>query len=212
MNYKFRKYFEQETTTLSVIRIIASIYDRLRGKIIAFILGWTRSYIGARTKIIGTKAIIVQSDVVIGRDSWIEAVFYYAGVSFNPIIRLGRGFSASQGLHISATSNIEIGENCLLGSRVTIIDHNHGGYFGNLHSSPNEPPLARKLCGKGSINIGRNVWIGDNVVILGSVNIGSGAVIGANSVVLKDVPNNVIVAGIPAKVIKRYDFMKSYWL
>ncbi len=49
---------------------------------------------------------------------------------------------------------------------------------------------------------GNNVWIGSNATILPGVTIGDGAIIGANAVVTKDVKENTIVAGVPAKLIK----------
>ena len=53
--------------------------------------------------------------------------------------------------------------------------------------------------------IGDNVTIGANVVIIGKINIGSNVVIGAGSVVIKDVPDNCVVAGNPARIIKNYN-------
>jgi acetyltransferase-like isoleucine patch superfamily enzyme len=53
-----------------------------------------------------------------------------------------------------------------------------------------------------SIHIGNNVWIGSNSTVLGGVTIGNNAVIAAGSVVTRDVPENTVVAGVPAKVIK----------
>jgi acetyltransferase-like isoleucine patch superfamily enzyme len=55
----------------------------------------------------------------------------------------------------------------------------------------------------GVIQIGKNVWIGSNVVILPDVLIGDNVVIGAGSIVTKDIPNNVIACGIPAKIIRK---------
>ena len=60
--------------------------------------------------------------------------------------------------------------------------------------------------------IGDNVWVGDNVTILPNVHIGNGCVVGSNSVVTKDIPDNCIAVGIPAKVIKKYDFEKKKWV
>jgi galactoside O-acetyltransferase len=57
--------------------------------------------------------------------------------------------------------------------------------------------------GGGSINIGSDVWIGMDVTILSGVHIGQGSVIAAGSLVTKSVPENVMVAGVPAKIIKQ---------
>ena len=67
------------------------------------------------------------------------------------------------------------------------------------------PPIERPIVSKGKIIIGRNVWLGENVVVLGNVTIGEGAVIGANSVVCKDIPPYSISGGVPAKIIKCHE-------
>ena len=64
--------------------------------------------------------------------------------------------------------------------------------------------VERDLHSKGAVVIGKNVWIGDKVSILSGVTIGDNAVIGANSVVTKSVPEGCIVAGVPARVIKKW--------
>lgn len=60
--------------------------------------------------------------------------------------------------------------------------------------------------------IGKNVWIGSNVVILPGVKIGEHSVIGAGSTVVDNIPAYTVVAGNPARIIKRYDFQKKQWL
>ncbi|WP_255312355.1 hypothetical protein [Companilactobacillus heilongjiangensis] len=52
------------------------------------------------------------------------------------------------------------------------------------------------------ITVGNDVWIGGNVTVIADVNIGSNVIIAAGAVVVKDVPDNSIVGGVPAKVIK----------
>ena len=69
-----------------------------------------------------------------------------------------------------------------------------------------EPPKTSDLPLKGDTVIGNDVWIGQNAVILPGVHIGDGAIIGANSVVGCDVDSYTIVAGNPARVLrKRFD-------
>jgi len=87
---------------------------------------------------------------------------------------------------------ITIGNGVLIGHNVTLATLNH-----------DERPDKRQNIFPKSINIGNNVWIGSNATILQGITIGNGAIIGANAVVTKDVPENPIVAGIPAKIIRK---------
>jgi len=59
--------------------------------------------------------------------------------------------------------------------------------------------------------IGKNVWLGDGVVVMPGVKIGDGSVIGANSVVTQDVPPFTIAAGSPAAALKKFDFTIQEW-
>lgn len=61
---------------------------------------------------------------------------------------------------------------------------------------------AGKTLPLGKIHIGRNVWIGAGAIVLPGVTIGDGAVVAAGAVVTKDIPDNTIVGGVPAKVMK----------
>lgn len=88
----------------------------------------------------------------------------------------------------------------LIGKWVSIVDNDHG--FTDK-TSLFVSPLKRPLVSKGPITIGDNVWIGDKVTILSGVTIGNCAVIAANAVVTKDVPAYCVVAGNPAREIRR---------
>jgi acetyltransferase-like isoleucine patch superfamily enzyme len=87
---------------------------------------------------------------------------------------------------------ITIGNGVLIGHNVTLATLNH-----------DERPQFRQNIFPKPIYIGDNVWIGSNATILQGVTVGEGAIIGANAVVTKDVPANTIVAGVPAKIIRR---------
>ena len=95
----------------------------------------------------------------------------------------------------AAGGNITIGKNCLVSQHVTMVSSNHSINTGSLIKS-------QKWLSQ-DIEIGDDVWIGANTVILPGIKIGHGAVIGAGSIVTHDVPEYTIVAGNPAKIIKK---------
>jgi maltose O-acetyltransferase len=87
-----------------------------------------------------------------------------------------------------------IGDRAAISPRVTLV----------LHSQPNQSRIVPYVnwC-KGAITIGADAWIGTGAVILPDVTVGEGAVVGANAVVTRSVDPYTIVAGIPARVVKR---------
>lgn len=101
------------------------------------------------------------------------------------------------GVTICAAESITIGDRCVIGANAMIVDTDFHSLDPSLRSSPNDSLNAQSK----SVNIGNDVFIGGNSVVLKGVNIGNGAIIGAASVVTKDVPAGAIAAGNPAKVI-----------
>lgn len=124
---------------------------------------------------------------------------------------LGENFQMNDYVHITAISNVTIGNNVLIASKVYITDCSHGSYAGNEHDShPNVAPKDRPLFFKPVI-IEDNVWLGEFVSVLPGVTIGMGTIVGANSVVSRSLPPNVIAVGTPAKPIKRFNFEINRW-
>lgn len=113
-------------------------------------------------------------------------------------IEIGNGVGMS-GVTIYAIKYIKIGDRCIIGGNVKILDN-------DFH--PADPEVRRKTpCehfNSAPIEIGDNVFIGANSLILKGVKIGDNAVVGAGSVVVKDVPNNALVSGNPAKLVKYF--------
>lgn len=86
----------------------------------------------------------------------------------------------------------------VLGGRATVGKRSHVG-AGAVLAGVIEPPSAKP------VTVGDNVMIGANAVVLEGVSIGSGAVVAAGAVVTRDVPENAVVAGIPARIVKMKD-------
>lgn len=109
-------------------------------------------------------------------------------------IKVGKNVFINACCKFQDQGGIEIGDNVLIGHNAVLATLNH------------EMPIAKRLnmIAK-KIKIGNNVWIGSNVTILQGVTIGDGAIVGAGSVVTKDVPPNHIVAGNPAKILRKIE-------
>ena len=127
--------------------------------------------------------------------------------------RIGRNFNIEHKFHCDLGSNIEAGDNLYIGYNCVIVDiakveigddcmiaANVGIYTAG-HSL--EPHNRNKNGYAVPISIGNNVWIGGNCVILPGVTIGDHSIIAAGSVVTKDVEPNIVVAGNPAKFLKK---------
>lgn len=118
----------------------------------------------------------------------------------NPVLIIGDDCNFGAFTHITCSNKIIIKNNLLSGKWVTISDNNHGN---TDLDSLSIHPIEREIVSKGSVIIEDDVWIGDKVTILSNVVIGKGAVVAANSVVTKSVPSYSVVAGNPAKIIKK---------
>ncbi|MFJ5980077.1 acyltransferase [Enterobacter cancerogenus] len=113
----------------------------------------------------------------------------------NGYLSIGNNVFFNQGVSINCQGKITIGDFSLFGEDVKIYDHNH------RFSAP-ELIMEQGFSIK-DVNIGSNVWLGSNVVILSGVNIGDNAIISAGSIVREDVPENMILkSGMLIKIIK----------
>lgn len=109
-------------------------------------------------------------------------------------IKVGKNVFINSGCCFQDQGGIEIGDDALIGQQVVIVTINHDFIpekRGNMFPAP--------------VKIGNRVWIGAHATILSGVTIGDNSIIAAGAVVTKDVPANVVVAGVPAKIIKKLE-------
>lgn len=128
-------------------------------------------------------------------------------------IVIGNQVQMGDYVHLAAVESVIIGDHVLMASRIFISDHDHGCYCGSGEgvTRPDELQSERELQAA-PVKIGNNVWIGENVCILKGVEIGKNSIIGASSVVTRSIPENSIVAGNPARILKRYDETSASWI
>ena len=130
-----------------------------------------------------------------------------------PQLIIGNNVQINDYVHLSCAESVIIEDNVLIASKVYVSDLNHGNYSSLKnpeHSCPDEIVKERKIFTK-PVKICQNAWLGENVAVLSGVTIGKNSIIGANSVVSKNIPENCIAVGNPAKVIKKYNFETKKW-
>ncbi len=160
------------------------------------------------TRIAGGSCAKVDDDVSVAGLCWILVPGWEERQKRpGPAISIGAGTSIGESCTISAVNHVHIGSNVLFGPRVWVTDHNH------VYSDTERPILDQGWTSGGSVDIEDNCWIGTGAVIIGAkgLRIGRGSVVGANSVVVSDVPANSVVAGNPARVVKKYDPATMTW-
>lgn len=138
------------------------------------------------------RGVVLGKDVVIGRNAWIQI----AGSDPSAKVVIGDGANLGRNLSISAKREVRIGRKCLFSFNVSVLDHDH--LFGRVSS-----PVDSGLTSGEPVVIGDHTFVGAHSFILKGVKLGKYSVVGANSVVTKSFPDYSLIAGNPAKLIKK---------
>lgn len=154
------------------------------------------SYIGKPIYLSGTKNFFWGRKVRIYPNSRIE--------SLGGTIHIGDNVSIGQNLHLISMNTVCIGDRTTVSANVFISDVDHEYNEIDMHV------MDQKLNVKKTV-IGENCFIGYGCAILPGTILGKQCIVGANSVVRGRYPDYCVIAGSPAKIIKRYDFTDRLW-
>ena len=191
-----------------ILRLLSPL-KRLYRKYFYFIFPNLNGILNSRIKFKGNKPTFIQislfngaGKVEIGSNCTFGYKMggFYKGGSIeiqarymNSIIKIGDNILTNNNIFICAANYIEIGDDTLIGQNVTFMDFEAHGI---------EPENRRKIGEVGSIIVGTNCWIGNNSTILKNSKIGANSIVAAGAVVSGVFPENVVIGGVPGRVIK----------
>lgn len=159
----------------------------------------TGSRINPPCKIIGQRAISLGDDVHIAAGGFIAVQHELNGTRYSPQLRIGSRTTFGYGLFISCCGEIDIGEDVLGSVRVFIGDSYHD------YADPSLPPIRQPFAEPRAVRIGDGAFLGVGSCVMPGVTLGARAYVAASAVVTADVPELTLVAGVPARPIKRWD-------
>ena len=133
------------------------------------------------------------------REIWVKFILKYKVIILKLLgAKIGKGcyiYTSLRNFDKIYTDMIEIGNNVTIAKGVILLCHDMGKNY--IHKMKHNNEII------GKIKIGNNCFIGMNSIVLPNVKIGNNVVVGAGSIVTKTIPDNVVVAGNPAGIIKR---------
>lgn len=164
-------------------------------------LGWPVVF-NSGVEIENTETLSIGKFSNIGKDTWMRSALPGKGTG----ITLGTNAMIGKRNFISCAKEITVGNNCIFGPNVTVVDSNHE------YKDISKPILTQGSSKPIPVLIGDDCWIGINAVILPGTKIGRHCVIGANSVVSGEIPDNSVVTGSPARIVKTFDTKTRRWV
>lgn len=122
-----------------------------------------------------------------------------------PVVKIGDNVLIGAYSSIGCSNEVIIGDDVMLAPHVHITDRNH------IYEDIDIPINTQPAFSPGSVIIGKETWLGYGTQIMPNVKIGKHCIVAAGSIVTKDIPDYSVVAGIPAKIIKKYNFKTLKW-
>ena len=170
------------------------------GKNVKFIQK-NRLFVGSKTKIhdntridaLSINGVSIGDNCVIGKGTTIECTgtLMSLGVGIN----IGNNTTFGNDCFFGAAGGINIGDDVVAGQYIRFHSENHN--YKDLDCLIRKQGVSHK-----GITVGNNCWIGSGVVFLDGASVGNGCVIAANAVITQSFPDNVVIGGVPAKILK----------
>lgn len=188
-------------------KIIKSIY-------MVIVHGWillkaksigNNCFIGRRASINKPQYLTLHDNVHIGHDARLGFFDHFFDQELKPELIIGKRVYIVNHFTALCADKIVIEDDVLIASYVMITSENHG-IDPESETTYGKQPLVTK-----PVRVCKGAWIGEKVSVLPGVTIGERSIIGAGSVVTRDIPPYSMAAGVPAKVIKKYDFETHSW-
>ena len=148
---------------------------------------------GVKIDALSRNGVVLGDNVVLGRNTLIECTGSLRSVGEG--VKIGSRSTFGSDCMFGAAGGITVGEDVMAGQQVRFHSENHN------YDDPNVPIRQQGVSHKG-ITIGNNCWIGAGAVFLDGARLGDGCVVAANAVVRGEFPNNAVIGGVPAKVLK----------
>jgi acetyltransferase-like isoleucine patch superfamily enzyme len=142
---------------------------------------------------LGTGKLRLGNNVSIG--SYSRLIISTSLNNLGNYIHIGNNVGIGEFAYLGGGGGLEIGDNCIIGQYLSCHPENHN--YDSLDILIRQQGVSRK-----GISIGYNCWIGSKVTVLDGVRIGNNCVIAAGAVVTKSIPDNSVIGGVPARVIK----------
>jgi acetyltransferase-like isoleucine patch superfamily enzyme len=178
------------------------LYERRAGRLTGsrrFASLGERSIVHPPALVIGPERIRVGRDVTVHPGAFFSVLGEHEGKRYDASLTIGDRVRIGFGLVVGCAGSVEIGDDVLIADRVFIGDTYHE------YRDVTRPVAHQGPVDPDPVSIGAGAFLGIGCAVLRGVTIGQGAYVGANAVVTRDVPAHTVVAGNPARPVRRWD-------
>lgn len=161
--------------------------------------------LGKKIRINTTRYLEIGNNVTICNNARLLFVDAYKGGKYDPKVSIGDNVFITYNFTLMAAAPIKIHDHVLIASDVMISSENHG-MNPEVSKSYADTPLDGK-----TVEIGEGCWLGEKSMIMPGVVLGKRCIVAAGAVVTKSFPDYCLLAGVPARCIKKYDLVSHQW-